>query len=252
MMRRTRYPLAAATVLAIGGAVIARPSSAQGPGQPYHGAPPAVSPGMLPVPPTGPAPQHHAGHAPGCTDCTRGPIGRAVHHVLFTLKDKFIGYPDQFAEPPLGFYLNENLNTMKAKADPHEFFLYQSDFIREGTTLSPTGAQRLSLIVNRLDCWLGPIVVEWTPEQPELAEARKALVLSAMTNAGIGIDPDRILIGPSPYPGLIGDIAERYYPVLIERSTMAPAMYSLPPQSSVNATGGAAGSGGRGGAGGGQ
>ena len=91
------------------------------------------------MPPTGPAgvARHH--HPPGCSDCRRGPVGRAIHHVLFTLQDKFIGYPDQFVEPPLGFYLAEHRATMAAKADPHDFFLYHSDFVQGGTTFSPTG-----------------------------------------------------------------------------------------------------------------
>lgn len=247
MMRRRHFFWAAA-LLAVGCLTTPGTSQAQG----LDGPAPPVSAGMLPVPPTGPAHAHthaHHGHAAGCSDCERGPLGRAVHHVLFTIKDRFIGYPDQFVEPPLGYYLSEHRNTMRAKADPHDFFLYHTDFIRKDTVLSPTGAQRLTLIANRLPGWLGPIVVEWTPEEPALAEERKAAILAALTDAGMNIDPDRILIGPSPYPGLIGDVAEGYYPVLINRSIQAPATYSLPPMPPLGTSGGMGGSAGFGGGG---
>lgn len=242
MRRRIARPWLAAAA-ALGWSAAGGPSQAQvlpaSHSRPAH----VMAPGGVPLPPTGPA-VAPCGHPHGCKACVGGPIRRAMHHVAFTLKDRFIGYPDQFVEPPLGFTINEHFATMKAKADPHEFFLYQTDFVRESTTLSPTGAQRLTLIANRLNCWLGPVVVEWTPENPQLAESRRMAVLQAMASAGIPLDPDRVLVGPSPYPGLIGDIAERYYPIVVDRSARAPMLYSLPPQPPATSTTGVSGAGG--------
>src|SRR5690349_15896340 len=67
---------------------------------------PAPVPGPVPVPASGPAPMPEPHRRPG-------PIRRALHHVGFTVHDHFIGYPDLFVEPPVGFYLNENFHVMK-------------------------------------------------------------------------------------------------------------------------------------------
>lgn len=227
--------------LAIGWALTAAGlAHGQGSAPIVPGVPTVSTPLSLPVPPTGPVTAPH-GHPAGCRDCRGGLIHRAIRHTWFTLQDRFIGFPDQFVEPPLGFDLAQHLGTMKAKADPHEFFLYRSDFVQDGTALSPGGALRLTSMANRLPGWLGPIVVEWTPDRPPLAEARKAAILSALASAGIPIEPDRLLIGPSPYPGLIGDVAAEYYPIYLQRSAAAPATYSLPPTPALNMGGGASG-----------
>src|SRR4051812_17683954 len=55
----------------------------------------------------------------------RGPLHRFFHHTAHTLEDKFIGYPDTFMEPPLGFYIREQFAVQVAKADPHRFTLYR-------------------------------------------------------------------------------------------------------------------------------
>jgi len=181
--------------------------------------------GPVPVPPTGPAP------AVICRPS--GPIRGAARRVGFALHDKVIGYPEEFAEPPLGFYLRETTSVMKAKAAPHAFTLYQSDFLDGSTILSPAGAQRLTLMARRLSCWLGPIVVEWTPERPELAEARRATIVATLGNAKLPVDDGRVVVGPSVYPGLPGADAVANYNNLILRDATAAQTFSLTPSSTA-------------------
>ena len=55
-----------------------------------------------------------------------GTLHRMFHHSAHTPQDKFVGYPDTFIEPPLGYYVNEQFAVQVAKADTHRFTLYRS------------------------------------------------------------------------------------------------------------------------------
>jgi hypothetical protein len=178
---------------------------------------------QAPVPPTGPAPCENARPV--------GPIHRAWHHVCFTLQDKFIGYPDQFIEPPMGFYVYEAIGMMKSRADTHDFILYRSDFYEGTAVLSPAGAQRLTMIAARLPGWCGPVYVEWTPEKPGLADSRKTALVNTLQKAGLPIVAERVLVGPSPYPGSLGPDANNFYQNLIFRDQAAAPNFSLTPTS---------------------
>ncbi len=76
---------------------------------------------------------------------------------------------------------------------------------------------------------MGPITVEWTPEQPALAEQRRQAVLETMQKAGVPILADRVVIGPSPYPGAMGVEAVNNIGNTILRSQAAAAVFPLPP-----------------------
>jgi hypothetical protein len=176
-----------------------------------------------PVQPSGPAPQYAHEHV--------GPIRQALRHTAFVLKDNFIGYPETFVEPPPGFYVYESIGIMRAKADPHKFTLYQSDFLAGTNQLSPVGAGRMNLMATRLQGWMGPIVVEWSPDQPGLAESRRLAVVSMLQSTGIPIIPERVVIGPSPYPGMIGTDAVNNYTGMSSRYQQAIGSYSVTPTS---------------------
>jgi len=148
------------------------------------------------------------------------------------LCETFVGRPRDFVEPPLGFYLAENFGMMKAKADPHRFMLYRSDFLPGTDLLSPIGATRFNLMASRLPGWPGPVVIEWSPDEPGLAEARRSAVVAALQKAGLPVIPERVIIGPAIYPGTLGADAANYYNVMITRDAAAPAAYPPTPISS--------------------
>ena len=84
----------------------------------------------------------------------RGRIHRMFHHVAHTVQDKFVGYPDTFVEPPLGYYVNEQLSVQVAKANTHRFTFYRSDFLPGTIQFSPRGASRFNVMAgadSRLD-----------------------------------------------------------------------------------------------------
>jgi hypothetical protein len=162
--------------------------------------------------------------------CERGgPIHRLFHHSAHTLQDKFVGYPNTFAEPPLGFFLTEQLNLQIAKADPHRFTLYRTDFLPGTNVLSPIGASRFNIMAPRVCAWPGLVIIEWTPDQPAVAEARREAVLAMLKHSGQPIIPERVVIGPSPYPGGLGIEPANFYNNMTIRSQMAAPAFALPP-----------------------
>jgi hypothetical protein len=156
------------------------------------------------------------------------------HHTAHTLEDKAIGYPDTFIEPPLGYYLGEQFAVQVAKADPHRFTMYRSDFLPGTNQFSPIGASRFNLMFGRIPGWGGPIVVEWTPDQPALAASRRQTVLATLERAGRPILAERVVIGPSPYPGLMGVEATNNFANVILRSQSAAQTFPLSPAESAS------------------
>ncbi|HEX3449614.1 MAG TPA: hypothetical protein VHS97_15275 [Isosphaeraceae bacterium] len=159
----------------------------------------------------------------------RGRLHRLFHHSAHTLQDKFVGYPENFAEPPLGSYINEQFAVQVAKADTHRFTLYRSDFLPGTSQFSPVGASRYNIMATRMPGWVGPIRIEWTPEQPELAQARRRAIVETLNKAGQPIVADRVVIAPSPYPGAMGIEAMNNFNNTIARTQLAAPTFALPP-----------------------
>jgi hypothetical protein len=171
------------------------------------------------------------GSAPVCQ--RQGRLHRMFHHVAHTVQDKAIGYPDTFIEPPLGFYVGEQFAVQVGKADPHRFTLYRTDFLPGTDLFSPMGASRFNLMFGRLPAWAGPVVVEWTPDQPALAQARRRAVLATLERAGRPVVAERVVIGPSPYPGLMGLEGANNFMNTIGRSQSAALSFPLSPTESA-------------------
>ena len=164
--------------------------------------------------------------------CEEGPVRRAAGHTWRAIQNNFVGYPEEFIEPPLGFYKREIFSVMKAKADPHRFTLYKTDFLAGTSRLSPNGATRFNLIANRLRTTPLPVIIEGSPDQPGLAESRQAAVFALLQGTGLPVIPERVVIAPSIYPGLLGTDAANNYNAMSSRYGQAPTSYSLPPSSS--------------------
>ncbi|MDR3636386.1 MAG: hypothetical protein P4L84_21465 [Isosphaeraceae bacterium] len=177
------------------------------------------------------------------------PIRNAVRHTGRALQDGLIGYPNEFYEPPVGAYINANFNTMRAKANPHRFMLYRSDFLAGSNQFSPVGAARFNLMASRLGAWTGPVVIEWSPDEVGLAEARRATVVSTFQRGGIPVAPDRVVIAPTPYTGGLGADSANYYNIMISRDATAPSNYTYSPTSASGFGGGGGGGSSGGGAG---
>jgi hypothetical protein len=188
--------------------------------------------GVLPAAALAQMPEEPISQPAVCT--RRGRLHRMFHHVAHTTEDKFVGYPQNFIEPPLGYYVNEQLAVQVAKADPHRFTLYRSDFLPGTSLFSPIGASRYNIMQTRIPGWSGPVTIEWTPEQPELAESRRQAILDTLAKAGKPIVAERVVIAPSPYPGAMGVEAANNFTNVLGRSQMAAPSFPLPPNVSAN------------------
>jgi hypothetical protein len=176
--------------------------------------------------------QSPAAPQPGPSEppCRRqGALHRMFHHAAHTVHERFIGDPDTFREPPLGTYVREQFAVQAAKADQHRFMLYKSDFLPGENRFSPTGASRFNLMYGRMPGWIGPITIEWTPDEPGLAESRRRAVLETLARAGRPLPAERVVIGPSSFPGQMGTEAANNQGNIISRSQGAAATYSLTP-----------------------
>ena len=163
-------------------------------------------------------------------ECTRrGRLHRLFHHSAHTIQDKFVGYPENFVEPPLGAYVNEQFAVQVAKADAHRFTLYRSDFLPGTSQFSPVGASRYNIMATRMSAWPGPIRIEWTPERPELAQARRQAIVETLIKSGQPIVADRVVVAPSPYPGAMGVEAMNNFNNTIARTQLAAPSFALPP-----------------------
>lgn len=187
---------------------------------------------LAPAPARAQTPVDSAEAPPVCE--RRGRVHRMFHHTAHTVQDKLVGYPENFAEPPLGHYVTEQFTVQVGKADPHRFTLYRSDFLPGTTSFSPAGASRYNIMAARIPGWLGPITIEWTPEQPALAEARRQAIVRTLVAAGQPVLADRVVIAPSPYPGAIGVEAANNYMNAVARGQMSAQGFTLPPTESAS------------------
>ena len=81
------------------------------------------------------------------------------------------------------------------------------------------------------------------PDEPGLAESRRAAVLNILASTGQTVVPERVVIGPSNYPGTLGTDAANYYNVMITRDLAAPSGFILSPGSAGSFSGGGGGGG---------
>jgi hypothetical protein len=206
----------------LGVSLAAGAAEAQGPAVAVPPPPPGAV--LLPAPPPAPPQPRPV-----------GPIRRAVRHVGRTVHQDFIGDPNLFYEPPLGANLYETFGVMRAKAEPHLFTLYRSDFVVDSAVLTPTAAGRFARIAGNLGRYCGPVVIEPTPGNPALTESRREAVLAAL---GPVCGPERVVIGPTVAPGAMGTDAANFYQNLIIRDQQAGASFTLTPSASTAPGGG--------------
>jgi hypothetical protein len=89
--------------------------------------------------------------------------------------------------------------------------LYQFDFLPGCAGLNLHGLDQLAKIACLLPHNGFPIIIERTPGNPGLAEARRLTVLNVLGHGPVPIPAERVVIGPSIALGLDGVEAEIIY-----------------------------------------
>ncbi|CAN5916663.1 hypothetical protein BH23PLA1_BH23PLA1_35220 [soil metagenome] len=120
------------------------------------------------------------------------------------LQEKFIGFPEEFQERPLGAALYEQGNTMVGNYNASRMVFYQYDFQDESNELNLAGLDKLRRMARTLPMNPYPVIVERTPLTPGLDLARRLTVLGALDQGPFPVPPERVLIGPPISRGLIG------------------------------------------------
>ena len=103
------------------------------------------------------------------------------------------GYPEYFEETPLGTSLRAHQRAQISSGYAARLVLYQYDFCDGGVTLNPSGQRRLRDLVTGFECWAHHrLLIEATPDRPQLAVARRNHVTKMLHDSGI---PAQVEVG---------------------------------------------------------
>jgi hypothetical protein len=150
------------------------------------------------------------------------------------MQAKCVGYLEEFQAPPLGHAVYLHGRAQVENGEAARMVLYHYDFEEGGARLTLRGRDQLAKIQHMLGTNFFPLVIERTPDVPGLDEARRAMVLQVLAHGQFPVPPERVVIGPSPTPGLRGAEAEVIYrnQIGVTRSSGAP----LPQTQDVSGT----------------
>jgi hypothetical protein len=107
---------------------------------------------------------------------------------------------------PNGTYDCQWIHAEKARADQDDFVIYQYEWSADGKQLTSSGQEHVACIGKRLDQVPFPVVIEPTTDE-HVNWARKRAVLEGLTNCGVQIDADRVIVRRPEAEGLYGDEA---------------------------------------------
>jgi hypothetical protein len=155
-----------------------------------------------------------AGNCPGYAGAKLSIWDRCRHR----LQSCFLGYPEQFEAPPLGYYLYLHGQTEVANGDAARMVLYHYDFVEGSDQLKPRGKYQLCKIAALLPRIFNPIIIEETPDSPGLDESRRVAVVRELANGAFPVPPERVVIGRPIAVGLSGTEAVVLYRNLLSNT----------------------------------
>src|SRR5262249_13751966 len=134
------------------------------------------------------------------------------------LQECFLGLPEEFKPAPLGESVAQHYLAHVANGNASRMVLYQYDFVCDTAVLNQRGNDQLARMASWLPNNAFPIVIERTPWEPALAEARRLGVLEALAESPFPVPPERVVIGPQLATGLQGVEAELIYRNLLRQT----------------------------------
>ncbi len=148
-----------------------------------------------------------AGSLGGCQSCGcgGGPLDRSLERTHF---DKCATITPGSIPEPNGAHVRRFQDIQAGKAEADDFIFYQHEW--RGAELGPYGQYHLSRVIPRLPTVPFPVVIQINAD-PALNEARRAVIIAALANAGIADAPTRVLVAYPEVEGLDGNEAERIY-----------------------------------------
>jgi hypothetical protein len=134
------------------------------------------------------------------------------------LQSCFLGFPEEFEEPPLGASVYAQGRTMVANGEAAQMVLHDYDFVECGEQLNPRGLDQLARIVGLLAINHAPVVIDCHSCPPALAVGRRLAVLNALAQCPVPIPPERVIIGPALSHPLSGEEAVLIYSSLLSQT----------------------------------
>jgi hypothetical protein len=184
----------------------------------------AAAPPAVPAPAAAPPPAS-PGEPPttGWARCKKG------------LRECFLGFREEFLAPPLGHFVYEHGKTMVANGDAARMVLYAYDFEEGCDRLNVRGHDQLVKICAMMPQNFYPLVIERTPCQPGLAEARRLAVLNQLAQGPFPVPPERVVVGLPVATGLAGREAEIVHRSFLNQ-TRVDGLPLQPPLTSIGGT----------------
>ena len=146
-----------------------------------------------------------------------------------------------FQEQPLGLNLHETMSTQVRNYETTRQILYQYDFVDGSVELNQAGRAKLGRIQQSVFSNFAPMVIENTPRQPGLDHARRLHLVQNLSEQGVPIPPERIIVAGSRSRGLTGpESMTLYNKSMSDLNAGGPASVS---GNSSNSVGGLSGSG---------
>ena len=106
--------------------------------------------------------------------------------------------------PTPGAALYDHGRTMVANGEAASLTLHHDDFVPGGSDLTPRGEEQLARHLGRMSGSLHPLLIEPTPDRPDLAPSRRLAVLNRASAWSVAIPPERVLVGRPAARGLSG------------------------------------------------
>jgi hypothetical protein len=164
-------------------------------------------------------------------------------------------HTEESDDVPLGLAVHTHAKVMVANGIAAQLVLYHFDFVDGQSLLNHRGYDQLLKIVRMLGHNPAPLVIERTPWQPGLAEARRLAILNELARNGCPLPPERVVIGRPLGNGLSGPESEIIYRNFLfrVRSEGSQPIVVIGPSTGTGGGGGGVGGGfgGQGGGGGG-
>lgn len=168
-----------------------------------------------------------AGYCP--TPCYRpGPLGCVQEHwhtrIKPWLERTHWGYPEEFIQPPLGFYVAAHAKTQIARGQQSLLTLYHFDFEQVGdrAALTPRGRLQLEKFAAVLAYRPFSLLIERTVGEPELDQARYEHVVEALTQLEVPLAAERVVVGRPMSRGMFGPEARMHAERSLEPPPAAP------------------------------
>jgi hypothetical protein len=120
------------------------------------------------------------------------------------LQEHFLGYAEEFNEWPLGEAAYAHARTQAANGLAARMVFYHYDFVDGSSKLNLRGRDKLAEVAATLPTTFFPVVVERTPNQPDLDQSRKSVLLAELGRGSFPVPSERVLIGPSIANGMTG------------------------------------------------